>query len=565
MIKRWLTYNKDYSMLKEMKQELNISEALARILINRDINTLEDAEAFLNPDMDELEDPFMLKGMDFAVERVYKAIEAGEKICIYGDYDVDGITSLSMLYMTLKKLGADVIYYIPNRLEEGYGLSIEAIEKIIAQEVELIITVDCGIRSVEEVKLINESNKEIIITDHHECGDEIPKACSVINPHQGDCYYPFKNFAGAGVAYKFVCALAQRFNRYDLPDDIIDLAALGTVADVVPLLGENRIIVKYGLEKIKSNPNIGIKALTKASGIDICAVDTYHLSFMLAPRLNAAGRISDPILGVKLLIAEEEEIASRIAEDLNKANSKRQSIENEILDSAIQIIEKTIDKDNDRVIVAAGENWHIGVIGIVASRLTEKYGLPVILISLEDGVGRGSARSILGFDLYEAMNKCSFLFEKFGGHQMAAGLTIKEENINKFKCLINKIAWEMMVNKDLTPEILIDYKIDSISMLSQLIEELEMLQPFGESNPVPIFVFRGLIIEEMKLLGNNKHLSMKLNDGTDTIRGIGFNIGFIINYIAVNEKIDIICSVEKNLWNGTEFIQLNIKDIKRAK
>lgn len=565
MIKRWLAYNKDYSILKEMKEELNISESLARILINRDINTLEDAEAFLNPDMDELEDSFMLKGMDSAVERVYKAIKAGEKVCIYGDYDVDGITSLSMLYLTLKKLGANVIYYIPNRLEEGYGINIDAIERIIDEGVDLIISVDCGIRSIEEVKFINENNKEIIITDHHECGDEIPKACSVINPHQSDCYYPFKDFAGAGVAFKLVCALAQRFSRYDLPDDIIDLAALGTVADVVPLLGENRVIVKNGLEKIRNNPNLGIKALTKVSGIDICAVDTYHISFMLAPRLNAAGRISDPILGVKLLIAEEEEAAMKIAEELNKANSHRQTIENEILNSAMQIIDKTIDKDIDRIIVAAGENWHIGVIGIVASKLTEKYGLPVVLISLEDGIGRGSARSIPGFDLYEAMNKCSFLFERFGGHQMAAGLTIKEENIEKLKCLLNEIAWEMMADKHYVPEIFIDYKIDSISMLSHLIEELEMLEPYGEGNPVPIFVFRGLTIEEMKLLGNNKHLSMKLNDGTDTIRGIGFNIGFIINYIAVNEKIDIICSVEKNLWNGTEYIQLNIKDIKKAK
>lgn len=565
MIKKWLTYNKDYSMLEEMKEELKISEILARILINRDINTLEDAETFLNPDIDELEDPFLLKGMDAAIERVYNAIKTGEKICIYGDYDVDGITSLSILYLTLKKLGANVIYYIPKRLEEGYGLNIDAIEKIIQQDVDLIITVDCGIRSVEEVKFINDSNKEIIITDHHECDEEIPEAYSVINPHQIDCYYSFKDFAGAGVAFKFVCALAQKFNRYDLPEDIIDLAALGTVADVVPLLGENRIIVKNGLEKIRNNPNLGIKALAKVSGIEFNAVDTYHISFMLAPRLNAAGRISDPILGVKLLIAEDEEEALKIAEELNKANSQRQSIENHILNSAIQIIDKTIDKENDRIIVAVGNNWHIGVIGIVASKLTEKYGLPVVLISLEGGVGRGSARSIPGFDLYEAMNKCSFLFEKFGGHQMAAGLTIKEDNIEKLKYMLNEIAWEMTANKQFVPEIFIDYKIDNISMISQLIEELELLQPYGEGNPVPIFVFRGLTIEEIKLLGNNKHLSLKLYDGNDTIRGIGFNIGFIINYIAVNEKIDIICSVEKNLWNGTEFIQLNIKDIKKAK
>jgi len=552
-------------MINEMKEELNISDALARILINRDIKTIEGAEIFLNPDMEELEDPFIMKGIDSAVGRIEKAIYNDEKICIYGDYDVDGITSLSMLYIVLKKLGANVTYYIPKRLEEGYGLNIDAIEKIIEEDVGLIISVDCGIRSVEEVKYINEHNKEIIVTDHHECGDEIPEAYSVINPHQEDCPYPFKYFAGAGVAFKLVCALAQRFNKYDLPFEIIDLAALGTVADVVPLLGENRIIVKYGLEKIKSNPNLGIKALIKASGLEICVVDTYHLSFMIAPRLNAAGRVSDPILGVKLLIAEEEDIAIKIAEELNKANYQRQNIENEILNDAVDIINRTFDKKNEKVIVVSGQNWHIGVIGIVASKLTDKYGLPVVMISVEDKVGRGSARSIPGFDLYSVLNKCSFLFEKFGGHQMAAGLTIKEDNIERFKNLVNEIALKMFRDKDFTPEILIDYKIENIKMLPQLVQELEMLKPYGEGNPVPLFVFRGLTIRDMSLLGNGKHISLRLSDGTDVIRGIGFNIGFIINYIAVNEKIDIICSVEKNLWNGIEYIQLNIKDIKKTK
>jgi len=565
LLKKWLAYNKDYSMLNELKEELNISDALARILINRDIKTIEDAEIFLNPDIDELDDPFIMKGIDSAVERIEKAIHNEEKICIYGDYDVDGITSLSMMYIALRNLGADVTYYIPNRLEEGYGLNIDAIERIIEKDVDLIISVDCGIRSVEEVKYIYEHNKEIIVTDHHECGDEIPEACSVINPHQNDCPYPFKYFAGAGVAFKLVCALAQRFDKYDLPEEVIDLAALGTVADVVPLLGENRIIVKHGLEKIKSNPNIGIKALVKASGIDIYAVDTYHLSFMLAPRLNAAGRVSDPILGVKLLIAEDEDTAYKIADELNKANYQRQSIENEILNSAVELINRTFDKKKEKVIVVSGQNWHIGVIGIVASKLTERYGLPVVIISVEDKIGRGSARSIPGFDLYTVLNKCSFLFEKFGGHQMAAGLTIKEGNIEQFKNLVNEIAGEMFSDKDLTPEILIDYKIESIKMLSQLVQELEMLKPYGEGNPVPLFVFRGLTIKDVSLLGNGKHITMRLSDGVDIVRGIGFNIGFIINYIAVNEKIDIICSVEKNLWNGTEYIQLNIKDIKKAK
>ncbi|MDD2481478.1 MAG: single-stranded-DNA-specific exonuclease RecJ [Lutispora sp.] len=565
MIKRWIPYKKDYYILEELIEELNISEVLARILINRNIETVEDAEIFLNPSIDELDDPYMMKEMDVAVERIKKAIIGSEKICIYGDYDVDGITSVSMLYIVLKELGGKVTYYIPNRLDEGYGLNGEALEKIIEQNIQLIITVDCGIKSLEEVKFINENNRDIIITDHHECGDLIPDAYAVINPNQKDCDYSFKPLAGAGVAFKLACALAQNFQRSDLPEKIIDLAAFGTVADVVPLIGENRIIVKSGLDKIKAFPNVGLEALVKVCGIEISNINTYHLSYLLAPRLNAAGRLSDPIIGVELLTSNDSEFAYKIAEELNNSNSLRQSIEREILAAAVEAIERDLDIKEEKVIVLAGENWHIGVIGIVASRLMEKYAMPVVLISLEDHIGRGSARSLPGFNIYEAMNKCNFLFEKFGGHDMAAGLTIKEENINSFRKLINEIAEEILRNKKIIPEILVDYKIDKVDLLPQLVEEMDILQPFGEGNSMPVFVFRGLIVKDIKLLGNNKHLSMYLSDGKSSVRGIGFNIGFMINSIEVNQKIDIICSVEKNVWNGNENIQLNIKDIKKTK
>ena len=565
MIKRWLPYNKDYSIIEELVEELNVSQTLARVLINRNVETVEDGELFLNPSIDELDDPHLMMGMSPAVDRIVRAINYGETICIYGDYDVDGITSVSMLYIVLKELGGKVTYYIPNRLDEGYGLNREALERIVNQDIQLIITVDCGIRSIEEVKFVNECEKDIIITDHHECGDMIPDAYSVINPNQKDCYYPFKLLAGAGVAFKLVCALAQKFQRNDLPEGIIDLAALGTVADVVPLTGENRIIVKSGLDRIKYFPNIGIEALVKVCDIEISNINTYHLSYLLAPRLNAAGRLGDPIVGVELLTSKDSELAYKIAEELNNINLIRQSIESEILVSAIEAVEKDIDIKTEKVIVIVGENWHIGVIGIVASRLTEKYGLPVVLISLEDHIGRGSARSLPGFNIYEAMNKCNFLFERFGGHEMAAGLTIKEENINNFRKLLNEVAKRMLQNKEFIPEILVDYKIDKVDLLPQLVAEIDMLQPFGEGNPTPVFVFRGLIVKDIKLLGNNKHLSMYLSDGISSVRGIGFNIGFMINSIEVNQKIDIICSVEKNVWNGNENIQLNIKDIKKTK
>lgn len=565
MIKRWLSYDKDYTKVKDFVKELNISEILARILINRNVETIEDAKVFLNPVMDELHNPFNMKGMESAVCRLEKAITNGEKICIYGDYDVDGITSVSILYMILKKLGANVVYYIPNRLDEGYGLNTEAIEKILNDDVDLIVTVDCGINSINEVELVNERNRDIIITDHHQCSDIIPEAYSVINPNQKDCNYPFKYLAGAGVAFKLVSALAQKMGRYDITKEIIDLAALGTVADVVTLLGENRIIVKNGLDKMRLHPNIGIEALAEVSGVDISNINTYHLSFILGPRLNAAGRLSNPSLGVELLTTEDKEHAYEIAKALNEINIKRQKIENDILEEAADLITREVNLKKEKIIVLAADNWHIGVVGIVASKITEKYNLPSVLISIDGDIGRGSARSVPNFDLYKAIKRCSFLFEKFGGHQMAAGFVIKKENISKFKNLINEIVREMLDEKDIIPEILVDYKIDNINTLPKLLEEIEMLKPYGEGNPEPIFIFRNLLIKDMRLLSNNKHLLLQLSDGTDTVKGIGFNIGFIFNYIAVNEKIDIICSVEKNIWNGIESIQLNIKDINKAK
>jgi len=565
LIKRWLSYDKDYTKVKDFVKELNISETLARILINRNVETIEDAKVFLNPVIDELHNSFNMKGMEAAVCRLEKAITNGEKICIYGDYDVDGITSVSILYMILKELGANVVYYIPNRLDEGYGLNTEAIEKILNDDVDLIVTVDCGINSINEVELVNKRNRDIIITDHHQCSDVLPEAYSVINPNQRDCNYPFKHLAGAGVSFKLASALAQEMDRYEIIKDIIDLAALGTVADVVTLLGENRIIVKNGLDKMRTHPNIGIEALAKVSGVDISNINTYHLSFILGPRLNAAGRLSNPNIGVELLTTDDREQAYEMAKVLNEINMKRQKIENDIIEEAINLINREVNLKREKVIVLAADNWHIGVIGIVASKITEKYNLPTVLISVDGDIGRGSARSVPNFDLYKAMSRCSFLFEKFGGHQMAAGFVIKKENISKLKNLINEIVMEMLDDKEIVPEILIDYKIDSINTLPQLMEEIEMLKPHGEGNPVPVFIFRNLIIKDMRLLSNNKHLLLQLSDGTDIVKGIGFNIGFIFNYIAVNEKIDIICSVEKNIWNGTESIQLNIKDINKAK
>lgn len=565
-LKKWVAYNKNYSNLEMLMRKLNVSEITARLLINRNINTFYDAEIFMNPDIKYLHNPYEMKDIMKAVYRTEKALKEKEKICIYGDYDVDGITSVAMLYRFLKKYDGNVFYYIPNRIDEGYGLNNNAINKIIDMDVDLIITVDCGIKSIKEVKQINEAGVDIIITDHHECGDTLPEAYAIINPNQDKCEYAFKHLAGGGVTFKLICALCDRLGCKNEALEFIDLTALATVADVVPLIGENRIIVSNGLEAIRQTSNIGLNALMEICGINPNDIDSYHLGFILSPRINAAGRMKDANIAVELLTTDDKDRAYEIAKELDESNSHRQTIENNILESANSIIKKDIDIDSDKIIVIDNTSWHIGVIGIVASRITEKYNLPAIVISVEDDIGKGSARSIPGFNIYEAISKCEDLIEKFGGHELAAGVTIKKENIKPFRKRINQVSREMLQDKALYPELYIDYKLDNKDVLLKVLEEIEILKPFGAGNPVPLFVYRSLRVTDIRTVGNNnKHLFLYLNDGKNSTNAIGFNFGYMINHIAVNQKIDIICSVEKNVWNGAVNAQLHIKDIRLPK
>lgn len=565
-LKKWVAYNKNYSNLEMLMHKLNVSEITARLLINRNINTFYDAEIFMNPDIKYLHNPYEMKDIMNAVYRIEKALKEKEKICIYGDYDVDGITSVAMLYRFLKKHDGNVIYYIPNRIDEGYGLNSDAINKITDMDVDLIITVDCGIKSIREVKQINESGIDIIITDHHECGDTLPDAYAIINPNQDKCEYAFKHLAGAGVTFKLICALSDKLGYKNEALEFIDLTALATVADVVPLIGENRIIVRNGLEAIRQTSNIGLNALMEVCGINQNDIDSYHLGFILAPRINAAGRVKDANIAVELLTTDDKDRAYEIAKELDESNSYRQTIENNIIESANSIIKKDIDIDSDKIIVIDNTSWHVGVIGIVASRITEKYNLPAIVISVEDDIGKGSARSIPGFNIYEAISKCEDLIEKFGGHELAAGVTIRKENINPFRKKINQVSIEMLQDKVLYPELNIDYKLDNKDVLIKVLEEIEILKPFGAGNPVPLFVYRSLKVTDIRTVGNNnKHLFLYLNDGKNSTSAIGFNFGYMINHIAVNQKIDIICSVEKNVWNGAVNAQLHIKDIRLPK
>ncbi|WDU84359.1 single-stranded-DNA-specific exonuclease RecJ [Caloramator sp. Dgby_cultured_2] len=391
----------------------------------------------MNPDLRLLYDPFLLKDMDRAIDRIDEAIKKREKIYIYGDYDVDGITSTAVLYRAFKKLGVDVSFYIPDRVNEGYGINREAIDHISSLDVDLVITVDCGISAIEEVEYAKEKGLDIIITDHHECKERIPNTIA-INPKRHDCQYPFKGLAGCGVAFKLVQAL---FKFYDLQgyEEFLDLVAIGTIADIVDITDENRIIVKYGLEKILNSDKAGINAIKQVAGIKD-KISTYNVAFQIAPRLNAAGRLSDAKIAVELFITNDNEKAMQIAKYLDQENKKRQQIEQEILDECIEKIQREIDLKRDRVIVLSSPNWHVGVIGIVASRIVERFNRPTILFYEEGETLRGSGRSIRGFNLYDNLVECKDLLVKYGGHELAAGLTIERSKLDDFRKRLNELA-----------------------------------------------------------------------------------------------------------------------------
>lgn len=552
--------------LGAIMEELSISELMARIMINRGADTVYKAKAFLDTRLELLHDPYLLKGMDTAVKRILKAVECREKICIYGDYDVDGITSTAVMIRTLRKLGTDAVYYIPSRLEEGYGLNVGSVSRLEELGVSLIVTVDCGIKSNDAVAYANSLGMEVIVTDHHQCEGELPDACCIVNPQRHDCTYPHKGLAGVGVAFKLASALLKECGCGAFAKELLDIVLIGTVADVVPLLDENRIIVKNGLKKIVKTNNKGIKALLEVCGLAGKELNTYHIAFMLAPRINAAGRIENASQCVELLLTEDSLRAMEIARKLDSDNRERQAIENEILSSATSIIEKSADLAKDRALVLCGEGWHIGVIGIVASRLVERFYLPAFVMSREGELCKGSARSISGFNIFEAMSRHSELFEKYGGHEMAAGFTIKTGNVDELRACMSREVEKVMGKERPLPEILVDYRLEPGDISLDTVRRLKELEPFGAGNPAPLFVYRGLKVLSSKVVGNElKHLSLTVYDGENEIKCIAFNLGNMQKVLSIGKKIDIICSVENNNWNSHESVQLNVKDIRLTK
>lgn len=561
MIKKWEGFQIDESKIPEIVEKHNINELLARILLNRNIDTDEKISKFLYPKLEDLNDPYLFKGMDKAVDRILKAVENKEKITIYGDYDVDGITSITVLKKFLDEIGANVDYYLPNRLSEGYGLNNKALDTIKERGTQLLITVDCGISAYNEIEYAKSIGFDVIVTDHHECPEVLPEAIAVIDAKCPDNTYPFNSLAGVGVSFKVIQALCMKLNK-PAEDYLkyLDIVCLGTVADIVPLIEENRVIVKYGLEYIKNTKNVGLKALIETSGYK--SIDSSAISFGLAPRINACGRMGQAELALDMLLTNNEEEALKIAEHLQVMNRERQEVEKVIMEDAVKIIEEN-KLYNDNVIVVGDENWHHGVIGIVASKITETYYKPSILICFEGDEGKGSGRSVDGFDLHEALSACGDKLLKYGGHEMAIGLTLKKEEFLNFRKAMIDFAKDKLP-EDLMPVVKYDAEISTKDISKATIESLKLLEPYGEANNSPIFVYKNVKVDSVRTLSNDKHLKLNIKEGNCIFNAIAFNMGDKKDSIRMGDKVDVLHYLELNRYNGFESVQLNVKDIKKS-
>lgn len=539
---------------------LNLSEVTAGLLVNRGIAGVEEARAFLNPSLDQLHNPFDLAGMDQAAERIRRAAASGEKITVYGDYDADGITSSSVLFLYLKSLSANVDVYIPSRQEEGYGLHREALLQLMEQGTSLVITVDCGITAIEEVGEVKQ-HIDIIVTDHHTPGTVLPDAYAVINPKVAGQAYPFKELAGVGVTAKLVQALGG-------PDAVIpylDLIAVGTIADIVPLMGENRVFAALGIRQINQSPRPGIAALLKALSMEDQPVDSAKVSYSIAPCLNAAGRMTTFHGGFDLLTASQADLALSAAIALVEQNNSRRETERQILEAVRESLPEQVNLAYDRFIAVAGEGWHPGVIGIVASRITEQYHRPCVVISLDGDEGVGSARSIKGFDLYSALSTCRDLFTRFGGHEQAAGLSIRKENIPEFRRRICACANGTIDDETLIPHYIYDGQITPENISPNLINEMEMLAPFGCGNPAPRFLVPSAVVENSRLIGKEaNHIKLALALGQRSWDAVGFGLAEMGKELHQGCKVSLLTSLKRNEWKGVSSTQFQIHSLKRV-
>ena len=585
MQKKWNIKGSRGETAERLAKELGVGSVTAGLLVDRGCGDKESALRFLRMEEEMLHSPMLLCDMDKAVARIAQALDGKERIVIYGDYDVDGVTSVSILYLYLTALGADVGYYIPNRMGEGYGMSESSLDKLIDEGAKLIVTVDTGITANAEVDHARARGVDVVVTDHHECHGELPNAAAVVNPRRPDCTYPFKDLAGVGVVFKLLCAFETKRAGISEQDavrricaDYADLVAIGTIADVMPIRDENRLIVAFGLRRIERSERIGLCALIDAvsqrpdgsRSARAPKITSGFIGYTLAPRINAAGRISSAALAVELFLTDSREKADELAKRLCDINRERQTEENRIALEAYERIDASHDFENDPVIVLAADNWHHGVIGIVASRITEKYGLPSILISFDgaqsDGdldVGKGSGRSVKGLNLVDALVYCDDLLEKYGGHELAAGLSVRRENIDAFREKINEYAREHFKSEDRTPSLDADFEIGVDEVTLENAEEIRLLEPFGVSNPVPSFVLRNVQIAEVQSISFGKHTKLLLDRGDGhPLTAMYFSHSPKEADVYAGDEIDLLAGLDVNEFNGRKSAQLIVRDLR---
>ncbi len=561
---KWVLAERESPALAaKLAKEMNIPPVIAQILVNRGLKQPNQLKSFFYPSLSDLSDPFILPDMEIAVERIIKALKNRERIVIFGDYDVDGLTATSLLYYVFNRFGADVIWYLPDRLLEGYGLSKKGIDEAIEKGATLLVSVDCGITGIDSVAYANSRGMDCIITDHHEPGEEIPDALAIVDPKLREGESQYRELAGVGVAYKLADALYDALGEdKTFLHKHLDLVGMGTIADIVPLTGENRILARFGLRTLESTSKPGIKALLQVAGLWGNELSSWHVVFVIAPRLNAVGRVGDPITAFKLLTSRHHNEALQMAHILEKENKRRKELDERIFEEALEQAERTLTPE-DRALVLVNDNWHLGVIGIVASRLVEKYYRPVVLISTIDGMGKGSARSIPGFHLLDAIRGASDYLSKFGGHKYAAGLCIEPEQIPKFREAFLSYASEHLSESDLVPQLFIDSKISPEEIDLNLIKWLELFTPHGPENMRPIFLIENVeLAGEPRIVGSN-HLRFRIKNQVGTLDTIGFGFGDYREAISMRTRpLNLAVVIEKNTYFGDPDVQLRIKDIK---
>jgi single-stranded-DNA-specific exonuclease len=564
MQKRWVEREvENLTAIAGLQESLKIDRILADLLVKRGINTYEESRYFFRPALEQLHDPFLMKDMEVAIDRIELAIQTGEKILIYGDYDVDGTTSVALTYSFLRKHHSEIDFYIPDRYREGYGISTQGIDYASEHGYSLIIALDCGIKSVDKIAYANEKGVDFIICDHHLPGDVLPAAIAVLDPKRSDCEYPYKELSGCGIGFKLIQAYAQ---KNDLPFEEIsaylDLVACSIASDIVPITGENRVLAWFGLHKLNTDPCKGLTALMNLSGRkdDLTITDVV---FTIGPRINAAGRIDDAKHAVNLLIADNDALAFEKGEIINTKNTERKEHDSLITEQALALIDTNPDLTARKTTVVYNQDWHKGVIGIVASRLTEKYYRPTIVLTNSNGLAAGSARSVIGFDLYEALSECSDLLEQFGGHKYAAGMTMKTENIPAFQQRFEEVVSRTITDEQLIQSINIDAEIALNHIDAKFFRILKQFEPFGPQNMAPVFLSRNVYTYGSASLAGTNHLKMSVQQDDQTyFNCIGFGLGEFLPMINSGAPFDICYTIEENVWKEKRSIQLNIKGIR---